>query len=176
MMGFARGSLVSLLSVGILLCVAIVLEVAAWQQQPFGNTSAQVAAPRQGIEPRMSLQSDQQGSWFQLIISRPLFSPDRKPIGPDALSVHGLPRLTGIVVTDSHRIAIFAGSSGSHPIVVEAGSRLGAYDVRDITDAGVTVIGTEGTTLIRPSFSAAPASTPTAPLSGRAPLPRPTAK
>jgi hypothetical protein len=65
-----------------------------------------------------------------------------------------LPRLSGIVVSGSHKLAIFAGSG--KPIVAEEGVRLGAYDVTAISDAGVTVVGPEGTTVLRPLFDPAP--------------------
>nr|WP_294529035.1 hypothetical protein [uncultured Rhodopila sp.] len=92
------------------------------------------------------------------ILARPLFSPDRRPAASAARSVSGLPRLTGIVVTGSRKLAIFAGPGKA--MVAEEGVRLGAYEVTAISDAGVTVAGPEGTTVLRPIFD--PASPPAA--------------
>ncbi len=88
------------------------------------------------------------------ILARPLFSPDRRPAASAARSVSGLPRLSGIVVTGSRKVAIFAAPGKA--IVAEEGLHLGAYDVTAISDAGVTVVGPEGTTVLRPLFDPAP--------------------
>ncbi len=88
------------------------------------------------------------------ILARPLFSPDRRPAAAAARSVSGLPRLTGIVVTGAHKVAIFA--APGRAVVAEEGVRLGAYEVTAISDAGVTVAGPEGTTLLRPVFDPSP--------------------
>lgn len=88
------------------------------------------------------------------ILARPLFSPDRRPAASGARSVSGLPRLSGIVLSGSHKLAIFAGSGKA--IVAEEGARIGAYDVTAISDAGVTVVGPEGTTVLRPLFDPSP--------------------
>jgi hypothetical protein len=71
-------------------------------------------------------------------------------------SVAGLSRLTGIVVTGSRKIAIFAAPAGGHPIVAEEGSHLNAYEVRAISGTGVTVVGPAGTTVMTPIFDPAP--------------------
>jgi hypothetical protein len=88
------------------------------------------------------------------ILARPLFSPDRRAAASAARSVAGLPRLTGIVVTGAHKVAIFAAPGKA--VVAEEGLRLGAYEVTAISDAGVTVAGPEGTTMLRPIFDPAP--------------------
>ena len=104
----------------------------------------------------------QHDAWFKETVSRPLFSPDRRPIGPEARTIRGLPRLTGIIVDGTRRVALFAAPQGGRPTVAEAGSHIGAYEVRDVADAGVVVMGPEGTTLIRPLFDPAPAPAPRA--------------
>jgi hypothetical protein len=88
------------------------------------------------------------------ILARPLFSPDRRPAAAAARSIAGLPRLTGIVVTGTRKVAIFAAPGKA--VVAEEGLRLGAYEVTAISDAGVTVAGPEGTTMLRPIFDPAP--------------------
>ena len=92
---------------------------------------------------------DPHEDWFNQILARPLFNPDRRPIDTGA---RGLPRLTGIVVAGAQRVAIFAGPPNGHPVLVQAGARIGAYEVRSIADEGVTVVGPAGTSLVRPAF------------------------
>lgn len=91
-----------------------------------------------------------------IILARPLFSPDRRPAASGARSVSGLPRLAGIVVTGSRKVAIFAAPAGGKPVVADEGGRLGAYDVRAINEDGVTVVGPEGALVLRPIFDPAP--------------------
>jgi hypothetical protein len=105
--------------------------------------------------------SDRRAEWLNEITARPLFSPTRRPV---ETTVSGLPRLTGIVVAGSERVAIFAAPANEHPIVAHLGTRVGAYEVETIADDGVTVVGPGGTTLIRPIFDVArPASPPGTP-------------
>jgi hypothetical protein len=74
-----------------------------------------------------------------------------------------LPRLAGIMVTGSRRTAIFAAPPGGRPVVADEGARIGVYDVKAISESGVTVVGPEGTTVLRPMFDAAP------PVTGKTP-------
>ena len=82
--------------------------------------------------------------------------------------MRGLPRLTEIVLTGSLQIAIFAGAQDGHPIIAQAGGHIGAYEVHAITEAGVTISGPEGTSLIKPIFDAGRPSASTVPGSRRA--------
>jgi hypothetical protein len=125
--------------------------------QGAGSTTASGSAARPGAT---AAASNRLTSWRDQILSRPLFSPDRRPAEKIAHSVNGLSRLTGIIGTDSRRVAIFAAQSGGAPIVVEEGAHIGAYDVQQITDTTVTVTGPEGTTVIRPNFDAAVVARP----------------
>jgi hypothetical protein len=92
---------------------------------------------------------DQNQTWLTQILGRPLFDPDRHAA---EAGVRGLPRLSGIILYQSQRVAIFTGPSGGHPIVAQPGTHIGAYEVRAIANEGVTVVGPEGTTVIRPMF------------------------
>lgn len=85
------------------------------------------------------------------ILARPLFSPDRRPI-ESARGVAGLSRLSGIVVAGTRRLAIFAGAAGGRAVIAEEGARIGRYEVRSITDTGVTVVGPDGAAVTRPVF------------------------
>jgi hypothetical protein len=99
-------------------------------------------------------------AWRDQILSRPLFTPGRRPTEIAVQSVSGLSRLTGIILTGTRRVAIFAAQSGGPPIIVEEGARLGAYEVRQIADTSVTIAGPEGVRVIRPIFDPAPAVKP----------------
>jgi hypothetical protein len=108
-------------------------------------TAASLAMPSQtDIDTRMNE-----------ILVRPIFNPERRPIGSAAKNVAGLTRLTGIVVTNSARIAIFAASSGGHPFIAEEGARINGYEVNNISDSGVTVVGPAGVLVMTPHFDAA---------------------
>lgn len=165
-----RGVLIALGTACIGLSAAIGAEIFVNRPQPAEEMAIRPAPPfmRTGIVDA-TVSPEQHATWFQETVARPLFSPDRRPTATDAHRVRGLPRLTGIIVNGARRVAIFAAASGGAGTVVEAGSRVGAYEVKDVTDAGVTVIGPEGVTVIRPIFDPGP------PIRGSkpAPLPRP---
>jgi hypothetical protein len=99
-------------------------------------------------------------AWRDQILSRPLFTPGRRPAEAAVQSVSGLSRLTGIILTGTRRVAIFAAPSGGPPIIVEEGARVGAYEVRQIADNSVTVAGPEGVAVIRPIFDPTPVVKP----------------
>jgi len=171
-----RGWPIGLLLALPILCATIGFELAgSWQEQP-ADPPTRLTAPKREAAVGTAEPSNQRDAWFNTILSRPLFNPDRKPIGLDAHTVRGLTRLTGIIITGSRRVAVFAAPSGGRAIVVEAGAHIGAYDVLDITDAGVTVTGPEGTTVIRPIFDVAAAAATKPPSPTRAALPKPATK
>jgi hypothetical protein len=97
---------------------------------------------------------NQTGARLVEVLSRPLFSPDRRPVEA-ARGIVGLSRLSGIVVTDQHRFAIFAAAGGGRPVIAEEGAHIGKYEVRSISNLGVTVVGPDGTAVIRPVFDPA---------------------
>jgi hypothetical protein len=153
-----RGTTFGLLAASVLLCFVINAEIS---NGLLGGASYSVT-PRISVALRQGPMDaeaapDRHSDWQREILARPLFSPTRRPV--ETAAVSGLPRLTGIVVTGSERIAIFAAPANEHPIVAQAGAHVGAYEVKTIADTGVTVVGPGGTTLIRPIFDVArPAS------------------
>lgn len=137
------------LAAGSMLFAAIIMvEVSDWQAGTGDNRIdlAATARPRPGAAP---LPPDRHADWLRQIRARPLFSPERRPI---ETGVTGLPRLAGIVVNGTQRVAIFAGPSNGHPVLAQAGGHVGAFDVRSITSEGVTVFGPDGTATLRPAF------------------------
>ncbi len=148
-----RSATIGLSAASILLCVAIYTEISAGPH----DTAPYPAAARIALGTREHPAdtvgaSDRRAEWLNAIMARPLFSPTRRPV---ETTVSGLPRLTGIVVTGSERVAIFAAPANEHPIVAHSGTRVGAYEVQTIADDGVTVVGPGGTVLIRPIFDVA---------------------
>jgi hypothetical protein len=149
-----RREWIGLMLLALILSATIALEIAGPASQPVFQPASVVASVGD-VQPRPALlPPDQHGAWLNDILARPLFSPDRKPAGSG--DVRGLPRLTGIIVSGARRIAIFAPASGDHPIVGEAGTHIGVYEVQAVEDTGVTVTGPGGSSIIRPLFDPAP--------------------
>jgi hypothetical protein len=152
MTGFGRIGSIPLLAALVALCGVIALETVIWRQaaplyaSPGAATIAGDSAPNDtsGVPRRRN-------AWLREILARPLFDPNRYAA---EAGTRGLPRLAGIVLAGPQRVAIFAAAAGEHPIVVAAGGHVGAYEVLAVTDAGVTIAGPEGTTLIKPVFDA----------------------
>lgn len=154
------------------LCAVIAFEVTGGPARP---DDAPMAMVPPGAPARASMQPD---TPVQEILARPLFSPDRRPAAASARSVSGLPRLSAILLADARKTAIFS-VAGGKPIVAEEGARIGVYEVRTITDSGVTVAGPDGTTVLRPVFDSASSAAVVAPIQAlpmRAPPPRPPVK
>jgi hypothetical protein len=160
MIAHGRAVPISFSAMAAALSCVIALEVGNWRQpEPASPVrAAKAAEPNQALVPTGP---DPYQDWFNQILARPLFNPDRHPIES---GVRGLPRLTGIVVAGPQRVAIFAGPSNGRPVLAQAGARIGAYEVRSIADEGVTVVGPTGTSLVRPAFDPAQ---PAAPQAGR---------
>lgn len=115
------------------------------------------------------------GAWVLAALTRPLFSPNRRP-ATAAVAIAdapaGLPRLTGILVTEAGRRAIFAApSAGARGTVLAEGGSLGAWRVEAIRSSDVTVAGPEGRRTVRPAYSEAPP--PPAPAGLQLPPPLP---
>ena len=99
--------------------------------------------------------------WVTTLLARPLFSPSRRPLavaGPRAATAAPLPRLTGVLIGNTTRGAIFAAQTDGKPIMVTEGNWIGAYRVRSITAGLVILFGPEGELALRPTF--APAAVP----------------
>lgn len=121
-----------------------------------------VAGPKNGPE----LGADRRRAWAETVLARPLFSPDRRPASVAATGAGdapaSLPRLAGILMDGPRRSVIFAAPDGSRPTVVAEGGDLGGFHVQTVEAGQVTVVGPDGTHVLRPSFDPRPA-TPAAP-------------
>jgi hypothetical protein len=158
MIALGRAAPIGLSAMAAALACVIALEAATWRQP----VPASPAQPTKAAGPNRAptaVGPNPHDDWFSQILARPLFNPDRRPIES---GVRGLPRLTGIVVAGSQRVAIFAGPSNGRPVLAQAGARIGAYEVRSIDDEGVTLVGPAGTSLVRPAFDPARPAAPQA--------------
>ena len=116
-------------------------------------------------------------------LARPLFSSTRRP--PQSAPAGGAGdsdladrRLTGIVTTPGHRLAIFA-ITGDKPLMVGEGDEVSGWHVDSITPREVSLTGPSGTKILLPkldpNLAAAPAPAPIPNLAGRPPNPPPLA-
>ena len=112
-------------------------------------------------------------------VARPLFSSTRRP--PQSAPAGGAGdsdladrRLTGIVTTPGHRLAIFA-VTGDKPLMVAEGDEVSGWHVDSITPREVSLTGPSGTKILLPkldpNLAAAPAPAPIPNLAGRPPNP-----
>ncbi len=109
----------------------------------------------------------QSGRDVATILARPLFNPDRRQPASSTSVLSGLPRLSGIVISDTDKVAIFSAPGGGKAVLVSEGARIGAYNIQSIDATGVTVAGPEGVRTVRPLFD------PNAPSATKAAPPRP---
>jgi hypothetical protein len=94
--------------------------------------------------------------WEAAVLARPLFNPDRRPLGQAPAASGGgdagLPRLTGIMITPNGRSAIFAPAGGGKPAVVAEGGSLGPYVVQTISLGEVVLTGPDGSHSLNPTL------------------------
>lgn len=147
-----------LLTGSVALAGVIALEASNWNSPTNTQPAVQLATARQPGPDSEALPPNQHEDWLRQVLARPLFSPERRPLETGAT---GLPRLAGIVMNGSQRVAIFAGPSNGHPVLAEAGGHIGAYEIRSIADDGVTVVGPDGASMVKPTFDAARPASPT---------------
>jgi general secretion pathway protein N len=111
-------------------------------------------------------------------LARPLFSSTRRPpqdapsgAAPDDLTDA---RLTGIVTTPGHRIAIFA-VNGDKPLKVAEGDAVSGWRIESISPREVSLTGPSGTKTLQPkldpNLSSQPGQPPIGQPGGRVPTP-----
>ncbi len=160
--------LFGLIGLAILLAGTISLELTgrvADDGDMIANTSRPNPVASKLPTPRHALEEDRQ-ALLDAILARPLFASTRRPVvaasGPAPLPA-SLPRLAGILVNGGARSAIFAGSGGAKPVVVQEGAQIGGFTVQLIEAGQVTLGGTGGAQVVRPSFDARPQSAASGP-------------
>lgn len=156
-------------SFGLLIGAAALSAILAWEVGAFAPVQPAVAPP-----PHVSVAAatvspsvpDRTNEWVNAILTRPLFSPDRKPAAAGSVSsaaaVGALPRLSGILVGPFGRRAIFA-SEGSKPMVVGEGGQVSDWTVRVIDTGAVRLTGPGGEQVLHPSFARSDSGTSLAP-------------
>ncbi len=138
------------------------MAVVAWEIAD--APSAEVAPTRQRAAASASAapapDADLKLKWVATALTRPLFSPDRRPVADSAVAGAGLsalPRLTAILVGPFGRKAIFAGDDRK-PLVMQVGARISTYTIQAIDLEQVRVVGPDGVRVLYPTFEAAPAN------------------
>jgi hypothetical protein len=150
-----RPAFAALLLAACLLVAALARELGTWSalgpaDVPHARVPA-VASP--------AAVPDHTADWVNAILTRPLFSPDRRPTGVATAAAggrseaDGLPRLTGVLVGPFGRHAIFA-RSGEKPLVVAEGDKINGWTVRSIDIDTVKINGSDGVMTLHPSFGA----------------------
>jgi hypothetical protein len=155
-----------ILGLSAVLCALIGLELTAGSA-PYDSSPLPGPARLLADEKQRPVAADNSRTRLQTILARPLFNPNRRP---SETGSRGLPRLTGIVVTDRERLALFASVPPAHPLVATVGTHVGPYEVKEIADTGVTISGPDGTTTLHPAFD--PNRPVPVPVPPRPPLPR----
>ncbi len=94
--------------------------------------------------------------WADRVLSRPLFSADRRPetLHTDHTTV--VTRLAGIIISGGSRSAIFA-ADGQKPEVVSEGGEIAGYRLQHISYDSVELVGSTGTLTLHPHFAGAAA-------------------
>ncbi len=91
-------------------------------------------------------------AWREMMLSRPIFDPTRRPPAAVATAPLQIPRLSGIMVTPTEKIAVFSPTSGA-PIVIDQHGRFGPFTVLAISDDSVTIQSPGGIIVLRSNFS-----------------------
>jgi general secretion pathway protein N len=110
-------------------------------------------------------------------LARPLFSSTRRPpqnASSEAAADDLDARLTGIVTTPGHRIAIFA-VSGDKPLKVAEGDAVSGWRIESITPREVSLSGPSGSKTLQPkldpNLASQPGQPPVGQPGGRVPIP-----
>jgi len=169
--------LVMLLLVGgcLLFAAILITELA-----PAGTEDAVVAqtARSEAASPITRPQNSRPEELVATALARPLFSSTRRPPqdAPSGAAADDLTdaRLTGIVTTPGHRIAIFA-VSGDKPLKVAEGDAVSGWRIESITPREVSLSGPSGTKSLQPkldpSLAPPPGQPPIGQPGGRVPAP-----
>lgn len=141
------------LATSLLPALAIVVELAGLDVggragQPVAAVALAPPAPPQAPYPPNAVET---------ILARPLFAPDRRTKSDETADYKGsgLPRLTGIILTRDHRMAVFQ-AAGEKPKTVPEGGTIGTWTVDKIDHQRVMVRNSGGTMTLVPTKNTAP--------------------
>ena len=92
--------------------------------------------------------------WAATALSRPLFAPGRRSYEPTTKdgSEPSLPRLSGVLVSPSDRVAIFAADASHETLAIRVGSAIGGHQVQSVDPGQVVVLDNGGPRILRPTF------------------------
>jgi hypothetical protein len=91
--------------------------------------------------------------WLAVALARPLFAPDRKPVG-DPVGAHvGLPRLAGIIAAADEAVAIFQPPGNGKPVVARHGDRIAGWQVTMVATDAVSLQKANDRIVLRPRFN-----------------------
>lgn len=96
-------------------------------------------------------------NWQQIVLGRPLFRPDRRPVTAPAQATP-LPRLSGILIGAGTKLALFADDQGT-TIMAAPGATVGAYRISNIETNEVTLVAPGVKLVLRPHFASGLAPT-----------------
>jgi hypothetical protein len=82
-----------------------------------------------------------------------------------------VPRLSGVLVSPSGKQAIFAAPPEGKGFVASEGTRIGGFVLQSISAGEVTLIGPDGTRVLRPTFDTAASAPSKAEMPAFAPVP-----
>jgi hypothetical protein len=115
--------------------------VSAFRPQANGGTGA--------------VQSSTHASWERVILEKPLFSVTRRPFVNEVRVVPPqVPRLSGIIISPSARLAIFAPEAGRQ-VIRREGEHVDNFAIKQIFPTKVVLVGAQGNVVLEPQFSAA---------------------
>jgi hypothetical protein len=158
-----------LVSAALALTATALAGVVVWElsAKPRRDNVAQRPRPVATVAPApRAAAPDNRTAWIATILSRPLFSPDRRPpavpsSAADApAAAAGVPRLAGIIISAERRAAIFVAPGETHSVTATEGASIGHFTVRSIDPAGVVISGAEGVRVLRPSYDGNAAKAP----------------
>lgn len=99
-------------------------------------------------------------TWIRTALARPPFRPDRRPAEEASAAAAGLPRLAGIVISPTARVAIFSPVGASTPVVAGVGGTIGVWTVTRISPGSIVIAGAGGSHVLRPTFRIDSATSP----------------
>ncbi len=153
-----KPGLLALDGIAVALAGLLCLELYFAMDPPDGRAqrSAWIASQAQQLQARnFSAPQPTLSTLRNMLLSRPLFDPSRRPPAApaqDATAPVEIPRLSGIMITPTEKIAVFSPAMGA-PIIVSQNSRFGPFTVLAISGENVTIKGPGGVTVVRWDFS-----------------------
>jgi hypothetical protein len=139
-------------------CVAATAAIVAefWMGAGSADPATLVAASRPAEAGKASAgsagsQSDVE-HWAAVALARPMFAPDRRPVGGVAAVQSGLPRLAGVIVSPDDQVAIFQTSGAAKPVTIRKGATLNGWLVTGIEADGVSLWKSDASLVVRPEF------------------------